>query len=494
MALGECLDHPELVTNVKAFWQGARWSVYSWCFARTNYGLAVKLMEGERRAAAKGYSDFNQQEKLKLAYAYLAVERWKDALDVLGEFSNQPVRPEGEGPWGKAFTPVLTDELVAQCREKLGLSAVRDPRQFEMGTNCVCMHSPSTFATDADGLWLAIAGQLLRLDFDLKTNSVVILPVDPYVPITCLCLGVGKIWLGTGGAGLIEYDKATRRCRHLTEADGLMMNDLSSLYQEGDSLWLGYGGAAGGGLGQLDLQSGKLKSFMPSLNADSASETPPRQPIAGISLGSSGYLWTLVSGAIRQLDLAHDSWGALPQTRDAYIGCFAAEHGRLVEGVAVMQIEIELAYKPNRSLPTNRTEKTTLVVSPEELSRLEATLKTNGSGQYVRGSAVGNHRHKGQLDIHSFSDARWQHITDPDGIPNPPTAMALGGDDLWVGGEGFVARVDLKQNIVRNFSHIRAESVACVRTGGGYVWAQYDRHLHRALLSGLDKAPLRAAR
>lgn len=492
--LGECLDHPERVVNLKEFWQGARWSVYSWCFARTNYGLAVKLMEGERRAAGGGYSDFNQQEKLKLAYAYLAVARWKDALDVLAEFSGKPVRPEGDGPWGRAFTPVLTDKLVAQCREKLGLSIMRDLRKFEMGPNCVCMHSPSTFTTDADGLWLAIAGQLLRLDFDLKTNAVVILPVDPYVPITCLCLGVEKIWLGTSGAGLIEYNKATHGCRHLTEADGLMMNDLSSLYQEGDSLWLGYGGDAGGGLGHLDLRSGKLRSFMPSLIAVSGGEAPPRQPIGGISSGGSGDLCMLVGGAIRKFDAAHDSWGVLPQPSGAHIGCFAAEHGRLVEGVAITQIEIQLAYKPNRSLPTNRTEETTLVVSPEELSRLEATLKTNGNRQYVRGSSVGNHRNKGQLEIRNFSDDHWQRLTDLDAIPNPPTAMALEGDDLWVGGEGFVARVDLKHNIVKNFSLIRAQSVERVKTGGGYVWAQYDRHLHRALLSGSHKTPLSATR
>jgi hypothetical protein len=182
----------------------------------------------------------------------------------------------------------------------------------------------------------------------------------------------------------------------------------------------------------------------------------------------------------------------LPQPSGAHIGCFAAEHGRLVEGVAITQIEIQLAYKPNRSLPTNRTEETTLVVSPEELSRLEATLKTNGNRQYVRGSSVGNHRNKDQLEIRNFSDDHWQRLTDPDAIPNPPTAMALEGDDLWVGGEGFVARVDLKHNIVKNFSLIRAQSVERVKTGGGYVWAQYDRHLHRALLSGSHKTPLSA--
>jgi hypothetical protein len=63
--------------------------------------------------------------------------------------------------------------------------------------------------------------------------------------------------------------------------------------------------------------------------------------------------------------------------------------------------------------------------------------------------------------------------------------MTLDGNDLWVGGEGFIALVDLTECKIRKFCHIPAAGVDRIQVGGGYVWAQYDWHLYRALLSNV---------
>jgi hypothetical protein len=489
--LNACIENPDQVFHVKQFWNLVNWSVYDWCVEKTNYALAVKLMEGERRAATEGHADFDDQNKIRLAYAYVAMGRWADALGIFEGFANKPVELNSNGPWGRAFRPIYSDKMAFYCRNKLGLSEVTDLREFDMGKPLLCMCTPSAFIADDNGLWIGISGQLLHLDFDLKTNLVINLPMDVSVPITTLCLSPSKIWIGTGGSGLIEYDKAGRQCRRFTEADGLMMDYLSSLKLDGDLLWIGYGGATGGGLGQLDLSSQKLKSFMPSLNANadsssSAGETPPRQSVGNIVTDVDGNLWMHVDRNIRQFNVAQNLWGSVPNVGGEWVPCFAADPEWLVKGVGVEQIVILIGTNLSRTVSPNPSNTTRQIVSQAEMSRLEKVFETNGINQRIFGTSVGEITAKGKLEIQSLRDNHLQKLEDTDGIPNPPTTMTLDGNKLWVGGEGFIALVDLKQAKVRKYCHIHAAGVDRIQVGGGYVWAQFDWHLYRAPLSELN--------
>ena len=343
--------------------------------------------------------------------------------------------------------------------------------------------------TDDDGLWVGIDGRLLHLDFDLRTNLDVQLPVDNAVPITALCLTLSKVWIGTRGAGLVEYDKASHQCRRLTETNGLVMDDLASLEANGDSLWIGYGGSTGGGLGLLDLRSEKLTSFMPSLNpglSPRTGEDPPRDEINSLVAGDDGDILASAGGVVRQFHAAHDVWGTLPMVTFQRVGCFSAVSGHLVEGGGIIMTEIEISSKPTRTSPTNQITKTRLIVSNEEEHRITESFKTNKVYQWISLYSSGNIKPRGTVAIQNLRDHRWEIVQDPDGIPNPPTTMTLDGNNLWVGGEGAIALVDLTSGKVRKFSHISAESVDRIQIGGGYVWAQFDWHLYRAPLSAFQ--------
>ena len=130
--LNNSIEHPQQILAPLDFWDKIRWSVYDWSFERTNYALAVNLMEGERYLAASnlvGSLDFDDDEKLKLAYGYLAEKRLMDALNVFESFTNRPVRTRGGGPWGRAFEVVMTDKMAAFCRKQLGLAvSARSPQ------------------------------------------------------------------------------------------------------------------------------------------------------------------------------------------------------------------------------------------------------------------------------------------------------------------------------------------------------------------------------
>jgi hypothetical protein len=492
--LNACIENPDQLFHPNQFWHLVGWSVYEWCFEITNYPLAVNLMEGKRRAAAQGHAEFNEQEKVRLAYAYVAEERWKDALDVFESLGNQPVEVYGYGPWGSALRPIYGDKMAAYCRSKLGLSAPVNPLEFNLGKPVLCFctpsSAPSTFITDNSSLWIGMGGQLLQLDFELKTNLVINLPVDADVPITAMCLTSSNVWIGTGGAGLIQYDKANRKCRRITEADGLMMNYLSDLYVAGNFLWIGFSDTTGGGLGQLDLNSQKLTSFMPSLKERASSSShnsqlPPEKGVDNIMSKSDGEIFMHVDRDIREFDVAHNLWGSLPRVGGEWVNCFAISPEWLVKGLGVEQIVIEIGTNLSSTVHPDPSNTTKQVVSRAEKSRLDQIFKTNGIQQYIFGTSVGEVRPKGKLEVQSLYKNSTQILEDPGAIPNPPTTMALDGDDLWVGGAGFLTLVDLKESKVRKYCHINAPSVNRIQVGGGYVWAQFDWHLYRVPLGEL---------
>lgn len=485
-----CVAHPKEVFQPGHYWSESAGSAFQWLTWAQQYALAVKTMEAWRAAADQNVIEhFESEDQVALGFAYMGAERWQDALAVFESFTNKVVKPTRDGPWGKAYQPVLTDRIAVFCREKLRLAIAQDPRKFDLGKPVLCLGSPATFVADDNGLWVGVGGQLLHLDFDLRTNLSVTLPMDAGVPISAICRDSSKIWIGTQGAGLIEFDKTTGHCRHLTQADGLIMDYLSSLEVTGDTLWIGYGGATGGGLGKLDLISQKVNSFMPSLDPNQSvhtGEAPPRAAIGQIIAGADGDLWMWVASAVRQFHVARGVWETLPSASGNWVTCFSVDSQRLVKGGAVNLSEIEISTKPSSTVSTDGIKKTRLVVSFQEESRVRADLKTNGSNQYISLHSSGRIPSRGTLAIQNLRDRRWQNLEDADGLPNPPTTLTLDGDNLWVGGEGAIALVDLKQCKVRKFCHVKAASVDRIQIAGGYVWAQFDSHLYRVPLSSLQ--------
>ena len=452
--LNDCIEHPEQVLNIVQFWNAIRWTVYDWCFEKTNYPLAVNLMEGERRVAAGGKVDFNNQEKIKLGYAYVVTERWQDALNLFESCSNQPVMMNGKGPWGCAFMPVLTDEAADYCRKKLGLEVAQDPRKFDMGEPLFCLCTPSAFAVEENGLWIAIGGQLLHLNFDLKTNLVVTLPVDSDTPISCMSLGSSNIWIGTYGQGLIEFDKASHQIRHLTGKDGLMMDDIASLRLAESTLWIGYGKrtytytgqgySLGGGLGRLDLSTHQFTSYTLSLSdgpevhrqtggniVPEASDKPTRRPVIAMAGGLAGDVWFVAENdptRLHRYQARNNSWEATLWNCSS----LASDNSRLFVG-------------------------------------------HYGSATGPLGVSV--------LDLKSN---HWHELTAIGGLtPNAVSTFALDGRNLWVGGLGYIALLDVDQDKTIKFAHIKSSAVDRIQIAGGYVWAQFDWHLYRVPLSAV---------
>ena len=64
------------------------------------------------------------------------------------------------------------------------------------------------------------------------------------------------------------------------------------------------------------------------------------------------------------------------------------------------------------------------------------------------------------------------------------TALLPAGNELFVGGAGYIARFDMQQSKLLNFAYL-SSTVDRLVIGGEYLWAQYNCALHRIALTKL---------
>jgi hypothetical protein len=477
------------------FWSHLHSTVYYWASEHKYHDLALKILETTYRAAAfdpRAESMFDDSSDLmELAFNYMDCKRWSNALTLFEAHTNRPIKMDSSGSWGAAFSVVLPNKEAARCREKLGLPNVKDPREFELGKPCLCLHDPKHYrpwsgenpviAAESDGLWIAIAGKMMRIDSALQTNVLITLPGDSMSPFTAIQIDDSKIWLGTAESGIFEFDKVRRSAQQITEEDGLLLNSISSLCRIGDTLWIGYGSGARGGLGKMDLKTRKCTAFPISLRNDSISECPPQSPVTEIRPGKDNDLWLVAGSTLRRYRIDQDLWESAPKRRGVSFVCYEMDEENLIQAhrVSLSKVTIETTV---RSGLTNTTSKSYLLLSDDEQNQLRATLKTNANGRRIWGSQFGGTPSRGALALQSIRDSTSAPLLLEEALPSPPTTLTRAGRDLWVGGQGYVALVDLDENKIKKLAYLSARSVDRIQVAGGYLWVQCDKHLYRARL------------
>lgn len=446
--------HPEAVVALEYFWNTATDDPYRWSIQHGRPDIAVRIMELRREAeAANRRIGFKDEDRVALAFAYRAGGHWDQALTAFLTITNSLVVEMGrEGPWGEAFTAVSITKGADFCREQLGKAPLADLRKFSMNKRRLCMHNASAFVATRDCLWVAIGSQLFQLSFDCTTNRSITLPRHAFTGINCLLAAHGKVWVATDGDGLLEYDEASGKIEQYNEKDGLKKDVIATLCLVGETLWIGYGvkdgptgydigRQGGGGLGVLDLRKKAFRSFTPQLGIGNEAlkelrgpeplNVPSHRIVHAIAPGSDSDIWFLAKGSpLRRFQDKSNTWEGAPEI--ASCSALATDGAKLFVG---------------RFGPTD------LQSGPVGVSILDHQTKA------------------------------WSHLGDLGVVPSRcVSAMALDGKRLWVACTGFIAGIDITKNELVRYAPIPARTVDSLQIGGGYLWAQYNDHLHRAQL------------
>jgi len=401
--------------------------------------------------------EFDDTDRIRLGYAYLALRDWEKALRIFECFSNQPSTTLQEGPWGRGGTVVFTDKLADYCRKQLGALVASATPEFKIGKPLLQLCRESAFQADEQGLWIGLYGQLLHLDFNLHTNLVLNLPESRDALVTALGLASCSVWIGTDGGGLYEYDKGTGQFRHFDQANGLLMDRIASLCLTADALWIGYGEYAprsgrktAGGLGKIDRRSRECTSYTPSvLEGPPAqglaafrepTDKPTRCTVLAVAEGAPGEIWFLTyenTPTLRRYRVRDNLWDG-----GAMQACSALLRGS---------------------------------------ERLYLSQNWNYFGQAKTGPAG--------VSFADLGDPKspWQTLGTISRLaPGRVTAMTLDREKLWIGGVGYVAQMDATSGEIRTVANVQTEAIDRIQVGGGYLWLQFDCCLARAQLPGPD--------
>ncbi len=180
--------------------------------------------------------------------------------------------------------------------------------------------------------------------------------------------------------------------------------------------------------------------------------------------------------------IEQNAWDTASLGNGVGLQCLGVNGDGLIGGFSLAQVRLTIAQEPGPG-GTNKSATVDRVVTFEEAAQLRADRTML---RRLRGSAVGDSPFKADLRLRRFAEDSWRALGDAAALPAPPNCLLLDGANLWVGGPAYVALFDLAQNKVRTVCTIPARSVDRIQVGGGYLWAQFDKHLHRAQLSAVQ--------
>lgn len=485
-SLGWCSRNWDKVFCARSYFGQLSWS---WASRHKLYDLALRIAEVRQQGITNGLAGpLSDQAKVSLGYVYAAADRWQEALAVFDSLGYRTVDVGnlGDGPWGSAFTPFSPARMADECRKHLGLARRPDDIRFELGEPFARMNDWFAFAPAGDSVWLAEDGTLFLCDASGKKTRKAAFPSPRNAPVTALAVGKGRVWIGTEGDGLFEYDAASGTCRQFTEGDGLLLNAITCLLAREDALWIGFGrnihnergSIEHGGFGRMDMNTHRFMAFTPSLVLNSRSPLssrpvimpldsrtvearrpsvpvepremvpasvrqpgrvsgePPRRKVVGMAEGARGMLWLAVwDTGITRYSAAGNNFETMstPDTRNR-LSSLAVDESRILAGCS------DPSIYPN---------------TPP------------GAG----------------FHLYAFGEAKWRRLSFQDELPaHKITALALAGTDAWIAGEGFIAVADLERDRIRKLCQVPS-TVLKLQADGGLMWIKLPRGIYRIPLS-----------
>jgi len=197
-------------------------------------------------------------------------------------------------------TPATLTNYNPRAREKSLLAGVIFGRP---AFSVLDAFSEWPFQVLQDAGWLISKGTTLSFYNPQGEKTKVACPAEHN--ITALAADKDFWWVGTEGDGLIRIPKSGGSPKTWTEADGLFMPAISALYRQGDRLWVGFNFHGSGGLGYLDIKTGKFVGLQQdaTFSAPGAdSNSPVDVPVISIQAADEKSIWVNSIISLQQRD------------------------------------------------------------------------------------------------------------------------------------------------------------------------------------------------
>jgi hypothetical protein len=308
------------------------------------------------------------------------------------EASNILVHGMGVGDMNGGSTLVKPIKIPAaltnynpQARKKSLLAGVTTGRP---AFTVVDAFSEQPFRVLPDAGWLISKGSKLSFYNPQGEKTEVACPAK--YNITALAADKDFWWVGTEGDGLIRISKSGNPPKIWTEADGLLMPAISALCRQGDRLWVGFNFHGSGGLGYLDVKTGKFVGVQQDANFSTPgtnSYGPGDAPVTSIQAADEKSIWVNSISSLQQRDSLS---GRVIRTIPVYSGVVSIHNGFLatsaqsgrsrtdIGGVKILNLASNLWTKVE--LSDNESENDVSALCPDGQRVWAAGLPQNTAG------------------------------------------------------------------------------------------------------------------
>lgn len=353
-----------------------------------------------------------------------------------------------------------------ECREALGETVERNkPDSFTLPKHCLETRSATHLSCTNGTPWVATANDIRRFDGN-AWKTVIERPKLPVKgAITAFEATRNRLYAGGFRSGLYVLRHDGTLVRHYTEEDGLPISGVSVLHKERDRLWVGFAEFdgkttdhgrfvwlrlgrqySGGAVGYLDLSRNRIVSLLPSVatrNGEAPhygkrhfdrADAPPRHAVVAVTPTGDHDLWVAVRAkGVQHCNLDTQTWRT-------------ASHRH------------NFARDPKPVLQDKNSKLACLVAN--------ARYVAAGCAHWGVGAQVGG------LVILDRETEEWTQIHLAAGLPAGQVYSLAITDrqQLWVGGNQYLAVIDLASKTVRRICAMPYEHALELEIDGDGLW------------------------
>ena len=436
-SMKEVRNNTKLVCDYNTYCRDSLQEVLGWAMSQNEFDLAILAGNMIIQALNNGMSIAKTDQDYIttcLGYAYMQKEEWNKALTLFEKKEGKEISMYAAGPWGEQNSIVVVNNLIKICKQNISgvITKNNKPMEYQINEPFLKIGNMGSFDIDKGTIWFASDKNLYSYIQAEKIQQKAEFNLNVKNEITCITISGENIWFGTDGDGLYDYNYISGNLHRYSEDDGLPLENITSLFYYPNKLWIGFGQRNKGAIGYIENQ--KFIGIMPKLNLSTESvpyygtlesdaiDASPKHRISGLLQADPNNLWVAVNGkGLQHFIIGSEKW----DTVNAANG-FNREPAWAI---------------------TDNENRVSCIVGRKDIIIVGSANESSGRSGY-------DYR-IGGITIYYPLENKWKSINMSSGLPKQNIySLFLDGNNLWAGGLGYIALIDLNLNRVTNIFRI----------------------------------------